>query len=234
MDQQVSQILSSFSGEVNAQVIQNYRYYFNYKRSDGASFVYIAACNYNKDSLALALIQQGFPIEDPKNGQPLFHIAAVKGWVDLLKEVFKRQPSLDVNYFNYVGISRNNTALAIACSRGDEAVVGVLLSHPKIEVNSSHFESAFTLSTSSTNGWLPQSVTIDAEKKISCAKLLVQNRPENGSKIFPSVCRFPEAEDIFSAILSNPRVDVNVKNSQGKLPSTLPAPLPIFLTFLDC
>jgi len=93
------------------------------------------------------------------------HAAAESGKVEKVKEILKANLNLNVNW-KYEGVlSWNQNALVAAAEKGHDAVVAVLLAHPKIDVNLLDYSGKSALMWSCTNG------------HTACAKaLLLDNR----------------------------------------------------------
>ena len=99
-----------------------------------------------------------------------FYDAACSGKVEEVKSIFRKNPSLNVNWKNQGGA---RTALYAACFEGHDSVVSILLAHPDIDPNLKN-ENGRTFMIACYNG------------ETSCVRLLLQdqrvmvNEPDNG------------------------------------------------------
>jgi len=62
-----------------------------------------------------------------------FYSAAKDGKVEVVKDILRKNPSLNVNWKNEESYA--NTALVAACEKGHDSVVSILLAHPDIDPN---------------------------------------------------------------------------------------------------
>ena len=100
-----------------------------------------------------------------------FFEAVVPGKVDEVKEILRDNPTLDVNWKNdqFFGC----TALHLACTKGFEAIVAILLAHPGIDVNEKAIHGATPFFWGCTGG------------HVSCFRLMLKdprvlvNEPDN-------------------------------------------------------
>jgi len=91
-----------------------------------------------------------------------FYIAASGGKVEEVKDILRKNPSLNVNWKNEGDYAK--TALYVACSRGHDSVVSILLAHPDIDPN-----------LKQEDGWTPF-MTACANGNPSCVRLLLQDQ----------------------------------------------------------
>ena len=100
-----------------------------------------------------------------------FWEAARTGKVEEVKDILRKNPSLNVNWKNEESYA--NTALVAACEKGHDSVVSILLAHPVIYVNSKR-----------KNGGTPFMIACYSGNT-SCVHLLLQdhrvmvNEPDN-------------------------------------------------------
>ena len=98
----------------------------------------------------------------PKKMEKTFYSAAEGGKVEEVKDILRKNPSLNVNWktegrYGY-------TALFAACVFGHHSVVSILLAHPDIDPN-----------LKTKNGWTPFMIAC-ADGGPSCVRLLLQDR----------------------------------------------------------
>ena len=90
-----------------------------------------------------------------------FYDAACSGKVEEVKSIFRKNPSLNVNWKNQGGA---RTALYAACFEGHDSVVSILLAHPGINPN-----------LKNQNGWTPFMIAC-VNGRTLCVRLLLQHQ----------------------------------------------------------
>jgi len=91
----------------------------------------------------------------------MFFLAAKNGLMEDVKEILRNNPTLNINWSNED--ENGNTALNIACDRGHDSIVSILLAHPNIDVN---YED--------NQGWIPFNCAC-YNGSTSCARLLLKD-----------------------------------------------------------
>jgi len=91
-----------------------------------------------------------------------FYEAAKNGNVEELKRILRNNPNVNLNWVD----SYRGAALNIACEKGQNAVVSILLAHPAVDVNlkSNYFEATPFF----TAGFMGKSYCVPPRASLQC------------------------------------------------------------------